>query len=86
VATSSDTEAEPGQAAAIVRATKLISEGRLKILAVRGDTSVLAHVGGSDGSVYQVVRKADGRMICPCDASRWNLPDCVHRAAVRLVT
>jgi len=47
---------------------------------------VVAVVTGSTGEPYRVTRSAGGRWGCTCLAAAWNVSDCSHRTAVRMVT
>jgi hypothetical protein len=73
-------------AASVVRAVKLIERGHVQILEADRTGRCLAHVRSLDGDeVYRVACTPTGRWSCSCQASRWNVAGCSHRAAVRLV-
>ena len=63
------------------KAQRYLAEGRLQIVAVRGDR-VKGQVRGSAGELYVVEHVGAGRWRCSCPSSR----RCAHIAAVALVT
>lgn len=62
------------------KARRYIDEGRLQVVAMRGDR-VRARCHGA-GGVYEVEHFGAGRWRCTCPSSR----RCAHIAAVELVT